>query len=299
MDQPKTERILRLMQLLASNVNYSIEELMDKLDMSRRTIYRYLDTFKEAGFAVQKVGGVYKLATLRTPNMDLSKIVYFSDEEAYVVNRLIDQLDNTNAMKQGLKRKLTAVYDATNIGNYTDHKANSANIEALTEAVRSKCAVLLKGYSSSHSGETKDYRVEPFKFNTNYIDFWAYDLADGVNKRFKLSRVDDVKVLDKEPWRFEDAHEAEPMDAFRMHGVNPSHVKLELNYIAKNLLLEEYPLAEEGLSQEGDHWIWEGDVNRIEGVGRFVLGLPTHIKVLEGEELKQFLRNSANYILSL
>ena len=31
MDQPKMARMLRLMQLLASNVNYSVEELMDKL----------------------------------------------------------------------------------------------------------------------------------------------------------------------------------------------------------------------------------------------------------------------------
>ena len=141
MDQPKVARMLRLMQLLASNVNYSVDELMDKLEMSRRTIYRYIDTFKEAGFAVQKVGSsgtVYKIATLRSSQMDLSKIVYFSDEEAYVVNRLIDRLDDTNAMKQGLKRKLTAVYDATNIGNYIDKKSNSSNIEALTEAIRQK-----------------------------------------------------------------------------------------------------------------------------------------------------------------
>ena len=51
MDQPKVERLLRLIQLLSSNVEYSIDDLMERLGMSRRTIYRYLDTFKEAGFA--------------------------------------------------------------------------------------------------------------------------------------------------------------------------------------------------------------------------------------------------------
>jgi len=293
-------RMLRLMQLLASNVNYSVEELMDKLEMSRRTIYRYIDTFREAGFAVQKVGSggtVYKIATLKSSQMDLSKIVYFSDEEAYVVNRLIDRLDDTNAMKQGLKRKLTAVYDATNIGNYIDRKSNASNIGVLTEAIRGRKAVVLKGYSSSHSGSTKDYRVEPFKFNTNYIDFWAWDLAAGQNKCFKVSRIEDVALLE-EPWQHEDAHAAAPTDVFRMHGGDPVHVRLQLDYVAKNLLVEEFPLAEQGLTQEpGDSWLWEGEVYRMEGVGRFVLGLSDHIRVLEGEPLKDHLRARAKEIL--
>lgn len=300
MDQPKMARMLRLMQLLASNVNYSVEELMDKLEMSRRTIYRYIDTFREAGFAVQKVGSggtVYKIATLKSSQMDLSKIVYFSDEEAYVVNRLIDRLDDTNAMKQGLKRKLTAVYDATNIGNYIDRKSNASNIGVLTEAIRGRKAVVLKGYSSSHSGSTKDYRVEPFKFNTNYIDFWAWDLAAGQNKCFKVSRIEDVALLE-EPWQHEEAHAAAPTDVFRMHGGDPVHVRLQLDYVAKNLLVEEFPLAEQGLTQEpGDNWLWEGEVYRMEGVGRFVLGLSDHIRVLEGEPLKDHLRARAKEIL--
>lgn len=58
MDQPKIERMLRLMRLLAGNVNYSIDELAVKLDMSYRTIYRYIDTFKEAGFAVVKLSAM-------------------------------------------------------------------------------------------------------------------------------------------------------------------------------------------------------------------------------------------------
>ena len=54
MDQPKIERLLRLMKMMSGSVNYSIDELSDKLDMSPRTIYRYIDTFKNAGFAVTK-----------------------------------------------------------------------------------------------------------------------------------------------------------------------------------------------------------------------------------------------------
>ena len=297
MDQPKVERMLRLMQYLTGNVNYTLDEICERLDLSRRTLFRYLDTFKSAGFAVQRIGeGRYRLATMRRTDVDLSKVVYFTEEEAYVVNRLMDSLDNTNAMKQGLRRKLAAVYDSTDIGNYIDKKENSANIGALAEAIRDHKTVILRGYSSSHSEQTKDYRVEPFKFNTNYIDIWAFDVSDGLNKRFKVARIGEVQLLE-DAWEHEDAHEDEPLDAFRMHGQAPTHVKLRLDYVAKNLLVEEFPMAEGGLSPEGDHWIWEGDVRGMEGVGRFVLGLSKFIEVLEGDELRAFLRERAELIL--
>ena len=299
MDQPKVERMLRMIQMLASNVEYSIDDLMERLGMSRRTVYRYLDTFKEAGFAVQKVnpsGNVYRLATMRKPFADLSKLVYFSDEEAYIVNNLMDQLDNTSPIKQGLRRKLAAVYDISTISSFGGRKSDSANIDALTTAIKEKQAVVLKGYSSSHSHTTKDYKVEPYRLNNNYIDIWAYDLKDGVNKRFKVSRIAEVALLD-EPWAFEEKHEDEPLDAFRMHGREPVHVKLRMDYVAKNLLVEEYPMAEKGLTPSGDKWIWEGDVRAMEGVGRFVLGLPKFVEVLEGDALRAFLMEHAEYIL--
>lgn len=297
MDQPKVERMLRLMQYLTGNVNYTLEEICEKLDMSRRTFFRYLDTFKSAGFAVQRIGeGRYRLATVRRADIDLSKIVYFTEEEAYVVNRLIDSLDNTNAMKQGLRRKLAAVYDATTIDNYIDNKENSANIGALSEAIREGKKVVLKDYSSSHTNATKDYTVEPFKFNTNYIDIWAYDVSDGLNKRFKVARIGSVELLD-EPWEHSAQHKDEPMDSFRIHGNAPVHVKLQLHLIAKNLLLEEYPLAEKEVYQDSEGiWYYEGNVRGMDGVGRFVLGLPAYVDVLEGEPLKDYLREQSDIL---
>lgn len=48
MDQPKIERMLRLMRLMSDNINFSVEDLPETLEMSDRTIYRYVDSFKNA-----------------------------------------------------------------------------------------------------------------------------------------------------------------------------------------------------------------------------------------------------------
>ncbi|MBO4743460.1 MAG: WYL domain-containing protein, partial [Bacteroidales bacterium] len=195
-------------------------------------------------------------------------------------------------IKQGLRRKLAAVYDISTISSFGGRKADSAIIDALTTAIKEKRTVVLHRYSSSHSGAVKDYMVEPYRLNNNYIDIWAYDTRDGMNKRFKVSRIDEVELLDT-PWQFEDKHEDEPLDAFRTHGHAPIHVKLRLDYIAKNLLVEEYPLAEKGIAQEGSNWIWEGDVRSMDGVGRFVLGLPQSVQILEGDGLREFVEEKA------
>ena len=55
------ERQLRLMVLLTQNREYSLDELCRKLDMSRRTLYRYLELFRDIGFEVVKQGNVYRL----------------------------------------------------------------------------------------------------------------------------------------------------------------------------------------------------------------------------------------------
>ena len=54
MDQPKIERLLRLMKMLTGNVTYSVKDISERLNMYIRTIYKYIDTFREAGFVVKK-----------------------------------------------------------------------------------------------------------------------------------------------------------------------------------------------------------------------------------------------------
>ena len=217
MDQPKIERVLRLMTLMSGSVEYTIDELAGKLDTSYRSIYRYIDTFKQCGFAVEKIhGNVYRLAKLSPKYPDLDKLVHFSEEEACLVNHLIDRLDPTNSLKAGLQRKLAAIYSSTSIADYIDRRSNAANVEALSRAVREKKAVRLLRYESGHSGRIRDRHVEPFGFTTNFIDVWAYDLEDGRNKIFKIARMEEVEVQDAEPWIREAEHERLGMDVFRM-----------------------------------------------------------------------------------
>ena len=283
-----------MIQLLASNTNYTLNEIADKLELSRRSMFRYIDTFKNAGFVVQRIReGIYKITSYDKEYKDLSQLVYFSEEEAIILSHLIENLDSTNSLKAGLKHKLAAVYDSTSIADYIDNKAKFDIVETLADAVKNKRQVRLKNYSSAHAGKDKDYIVEPYKFTKEFVDIIAYEAAAGISKVFKISRIGGVELLGD--WENEGLHVEKPIDSFRMSGSPIEHVKLKLSLRAKNLLTEEFPVTFTEVGQVKRSWFWEGDVNSFEGIGRFVLGLSHEVSVIEGKMFKKWLQEQAAY----
>lgn len=298
MEQPRIERMLRLMKMMSGNTSYTIGELAKRLGITYRSVYRYIETFKDCGFVVDKVRkNVYKLGKMPKGLVELDKLIYFSEEEAYIVNSLINGLDTTNALKADLQRKLTAVFQCTSIADYFEDKNCAANIEMLGQAMREKKKVILKNYESGSSKQIADRLIEPYEFTTNYIDIWGYDIEKGENKIFKISRIDWVCVLDDD-WTREGLHQKERTDCFRMSGNDNYHVKLELTVKAKSLMTEEYPLSGKYITKKNGRWIFETDVCKLEGVGRFVVGLADQIKILEGPELKDYIIEFTNKYLN-
>ena len=298
MDQPKIERMLRLMKMMSGNTNYTIEELACKLGMSYRSVYRYIDTFKASGFVIEKLQkNVYKVGKMPRSHVDMSKLIYFSEEEAYLVNSMIDGLHPTNQLKIDLKKKLSAIYSCTSIANYVHSEDTASNIQELEKAVREKKKVILKAYESANSKGVSDRFVEPFEFTTNCIDIWGYDLEKKECRVFKISRISSVVILE-DYWTNEDKHQKSKTDCFRMSSFEQTPVKLELSLRAKNLLLEEYPLAQADLKEIDGKWILNTMVSNMAGVGRFVIGLADEVKIIDSPALVEYIKAFVNNYLN-
>ena len=52
---------LKLILLLTENKNYTAQDLADKLNITRRNLYNYLEYLRFSGFDVQKSGVYYRL----------------------------------------------------------------------------------------------------------------------------------------------------------------------------------------------------------------------------------------------
>ena len=295
MDQPKLERLLRLMKLLTANTTYNVDQLAERLGMSRRTVYRYIDTFREAGFVIKKTGDCIRLDKESPHFRDISQLVHFTEEEAVILKRAIENIDDTNLLKQNLKRKLYSVYDNRTLADTVVRGRNAPNIHHLIEAIEQQRQVVLHGYRSAHGGEVRDAASSPSPSRPTTCrcgatTVWCYDTEDGVCKLFKTARIGEVEPTDT-PWEHADAHTEGFIDAFRMHGTQRHRVRLELGLLAYNLLYEEYPLAERDVRPLGrGRWLLDTEVANFTGVGRFVVGLLDDIRVVDTPELTEHIR---------
>jgi hypothetical protein len=119
-----------------------------------------------------------------------------------------------------------------------------------------------------------------------------------MNKLFKTSRIGTVEVLN-ELWQHADKHHEGYIDIFRMTGFNQHRVRLELGMLARNLLLEEYPLSERDMQEVGDgKWLLDTKVCNYLGIGRFVLGLMGDIKIVDSPDFKEYIKSEIDFMLN-
>lgn len=290
MDHGRILRLLNLIKLLSSNVDYTIRELMDRLAISRRSIFRYLDTLRIAGFAVAKKGtNIHKLLSMPKEGINLSTLIHFSEEEAYLLHNLIGALTSDCQVAINLENKLAAMFDATSVTEIIGNKITGENIMRLRQAIDEKKQVTLVRYESGNTMSISDRLVEPIKFSSNYRDVYAYEVSTGMTKVFKISRIGlvDISLAD---WQHEDKHEKIETDCFRMAGKEDIPVTLKMTLKAKNLLIEEYPLASKYISYDGKDWWFKGNVKDLAGVGRFVIGLADQMDIINSPALVNYLK---------
>lgn len=289
MDQPKIERMLRLIKMLTANNSLTVEEIADRLSISPRSVYRYVDTLREAGFVVKKVNGFIKLDKSSPYFKDISELIHFTKEEAFILKSAIESIDDNNFLKQNLKKKLYTVYDYKILAETIVNSKISRSVKSLVQAIEEKQCVILKNYYSSHGNDIRDRKVEPFAFTTNYEQVWCYCFEENENKLFRLSRIGGVELL-LQQWEHESAHKMGYMDVFRMHSNNKVKIKLKLGIRSTNLLTEEFPLASKELKKlSNNKWLLDTEVCSFEGVGRFVIGLIEDIEIIDSTEFKTYL----------
>nr|MBR2109897.1 WYL domain-containing protein [Alistipes sp.] len=251
---------------------------------------RYIETFKDAGFVVHKLdGGIYKLGKESRYFQDISQLVHFTDEEAHIVNQLIAGLDDSNMLKQNLRRKLSSVYNCTSMANSIVKGKNATNVNHLIEAIENHRQVVLHDYASANTG-CRDRLVEPFGFTTNYVQLWCFEPESGMNKLFNTARIGEVEILNSE-WAHEAEHREGHIDIFRTTGFELHRVCLELGILSHNLLTEEYPLSERDIRQIApNRWLLDTKVCNYLGVGRFVMGLIDDIRIVDSPEFEAYIR---------
>lgn len=284
------DRELSLILLMTENREYTVQQLCERLGISRRSLYYYLDFLRDYGFIVEKRGTCYSLDKNSPFFMKLLKKVHFTEDEAVTMRRLLDRADSNSLHVQHLKRKIERLYDLEILENVTVREQAAQNISTLYDAIKQRKTVILKNYSSPHSDTVSNRVVEPFMFLDNNNEIRCYELSSATNKTFKISRIESVMLL-ADSWEHEERHRRVCTDVFMFSGERTMPVELRLGRLAYNLLMEEYPQAGRFVTpDDAQHWLLRLQVCSYLGISRFVLGLYESVEVLGSDEFREYLR---------
>lgn len=296
MELEKFDRQLRLMMLLTQNRKLSVDNISRELTMSRRSIYRYIDTFRQMGFIVIKEGTRYRIDHASPFFQSITDRIHFSDDEAMTINQVLHAVHDNSPRMRHLREKLASLYDYKVLARHgvDDHIAR--NLSKLFKAMQMERVAILHDYISPNSGKVSDRMVEPYLFLSENSEARCYEIATGMNKTFKISRAGSVELLDV-LWSHKEQHAPFHTDLFHFSGERRFPVKLLLGHLATSLLLEEFPGAEEELTlaDDGRHLL-ETKVCSFKGVGRFVLGLFDDIEVVDSHEFQAWLNQRLHFL---
>jgi predicted DNA-binding transcriptional regulator YafY len=274
-NQNRIYRVFRLINLLKSSPTKSIKRLAESMDVSERSLYRYIDLLAEVGFDVQK-------DSLNRYYLKHDNIEPFTKEEAELINQSITSNHKANPLIRSIRAKLESLGELNAASNEIVSSHYSKIISRIKEALEAKCQLLLVKYQSASTESVSDRLVEPVGFTTNYQYLCAYEVESKLNKYFKIDRIGAIEIL-SEMVKFQKEHKLLDHDVF---GFNESgerfYVKLKLSMRAKLFLKDDYPATTEFLKEQSDgSWLLEVEVNSMDPVERIVRSMPGEVELID------------------
>lgn len=296
MDKERFDRQLRLLVLLTQDRDTDIDSLSRELQMSRRSIYRYIETFRELGFVVEKRGNRYRVSPSSPFFRRITERIHFTEDEALTINQVLNAVYDRSPQVRHLRQKLSSLYDFDVLARHGVDEHIARNLAALYDAVKLERVAVLRGYVSPSSGKVSDRMVEPYMFLSENSEVRCYELATGMNKTFKISRAERVDLLDM-LWSHKEAHLPFYTDMFGFSGEQLFPVRLVLGPLSARLLLEEVPSVASQLALLDDgRYRLHARVCSYKGVGRFVLGLCDDVEVESPRDFKDYLRARIRFL---
>ena len=285
------------MLLLTQNRLLSIEEICNRVSMSRRSVYRYIDAFKSMGFVVKKEGTRYRLDHSSPFFSEIVTGIQFTEAEGVALSQILNSVYNNSAEVRALREKLSNLYNPDILSRHGVDSTLAQNISRIFQAIKEERVVLLRDYNSPSSGQVSNRIVEPYLFINENAEVRCYELSTKMNKTFKVSRCADVELLDL-LWSHKEEHMPFYSDLFGFTGDTRLPVSILLGQLSTSVLLEEYPDAQRQMTLQPDgRQLLKTEVCSYVGIARFVLGLYDDIEVVDSPEFKEYLLQRVHHIL--
>ena len=272
-NQNRIYRVFRLINLLKSTPAKSIKRLSESMEVSERSLYRYMELLVEVGFEIQKDSS-------NRYYLNHDHIESFTKEEAELISQSISSNNKNNPLVKSIRTKLVLLDEMNVTSNEIVASHYSKVISKLQEAIETKSQVVLSKYQSASTESVIDRFVEPVSFSSNFDSITAFEVESGLNKFFKIERIGDVQILGK-PFEYAHKHESLESDIFGFNDTGERHhVTLQLSMRSMLWLKDDYPLSVSFMKEvEDGKWILEVEVFSMEPVNRIIRSMPEEITI--------------------
>jgi predicted DNA-binding transcriptional regulator YafY len=299
-----TTRVLTVLELLQSHAELSGIALAGRLEVDVRTVRRYVTMLQDLGIPVESRRGRYGAYRLR-PGYKLPPLMFSSDEAVGVVLGLVvaqrlDMALTTPAIESalakilrvlpaGLRERVQALQE-TLVLDFAERGIPAAGemLLLLSQAVRKRQRVWLcyRAWEANESERLLDPYGLVYRGNRWYVVGYCH-LRQGI-RVFRLDRVAAVEAREE---RFErpesfDALEQVELSIGQTPGRWHCEVRLALSYQEAR---ERISLSVGSLEETPDGILLRCEVQHLEWLAHYLLGLYCEFTVLEPPELRDAL----------
>jgi proteasome accessory factor B len=293
----KFDSLMRILNMLDRKEKVTVQSLMNDLDISQRSTYRYVTTLKDADFPISydREKDTYTFEegySLSKPDLTVEEILAFSLARKLLGNfgpgmeNTLDQIEKKISTKKSgvLKNVIFSHEDfSAKVGEYlfSIHQAiqNFQKLELI--------------YSALYSGEVTRRKVNPY-YLFYQDDLWHFRGYCNLRKDFRtfaLDRILSMKILDEYfvPERI--PQEDELAGAFGTF-IDGEPVDVVLRFDEE---IKPYILRKKWHQSQNEKLLDDGrleltfTVNGIEGIKQWIYKWLPYVEIVEPEELKATL----------
>lgn len=199
----KFDSLMIILNKLDSKEHVTVQSLADDLEVSERTVHRYLNTLQVAGFPIHydRKRETYVFVegySLRRPNLSVEETLSFALAKSIMRSFGAGMEKGLGQIEKKLASKTSELPDHIVLKSRGISPAVHENLESIHHAIKNYNRIQFQ-YTKLSSGETSIREVDPYYLFFN-DEFWyvrAYCHASNALRTFALDRIVSLKVLTK------------------------------------------------------------------------------------------------------
>jgi len=303
---------IKLLTILQSKGQAKSDYLANRLEVSRRQIYRYIEQLQKSGIGIKSKRGRYGGFIL-----DKNQFVNFNSikkEDIELMELACQNLKGANFTHAGevenTVEKLKAIVSFSNSDNdvlneYKEYyfvkenptNSNKVYLKKIFEDIRASINTRekIKILYNSNSSEKGYRKIHPYGIFSNWGDLYIVAYCEKRNslRNFKINRILDYKILENETYKVEKKFDIKTYaeESFGVFKDDKIHFKLKIIHPFSTIIKEREHIKNEKITDIDEKTIlYEAEAKGKTEIISWIISMENYCEIIEPEDLREEIR---------